>query len=59
MSPANTPSSIPRQCVQVALAERSYDIVIGQGLLDDDSTWRQLPAGTHAMVVSNSCVAPH
>ena len=58
MSPANTPSSIPRQSVQVALAERSYDIVIGQGLLDDDSTWRQLPAGTHAMVVSNTCVAP-
>jgi 3-dehydroquinate synthase len=44
--------------VQVTLADRSYDIVIGRGLLGDESTWRDLPAGSHAMVVTNTRVAP-
>lgn len=44
--------------VPIALAERSYDITIGVGLLDQASTFAALPAATSAVIVSNSTVAP-
>ena len=44
--------------VSIALAERSYDILIGPQLLDDPSTWRGLPRAAVALIVSNETVAP-
>jgi 3-dehydroquinate synthase len=46
------------QRVPIDLAERSYEIVIGTGLLDDPGAYDGLPAGATAMVVSNETVAP-
>jgi 3-dehydroquinate synthase len=44
--------------VTVELAERSYDILIGQGLLEDGASWQGLPAARHALIVTNDTVAP-
>lgn len=44
--------------VSIALAERSYPILIGPGLLDAPSTWQGLPRSNAAMIVTNSTVAP-
>jgi 3-dehydroquinate synthase len=44
--------------VRIDLAERSYDIVIGAGLLGRAETYADLPAGTSAVVVTNTTVAP-
>jgi 3-dehydroquinate synthase len=46
------------QQVRIALAERSYDIQIGAGLLSEPSAWEGLPAAASALIVSNSTVAP-
>ncbi|MGA0609931.1 3-dehydroquinate synthase [Caldimonas sp. KR1-144] len=43
--------------VRIALGERSYDIRIGAGLLDDMASYEGLPAAA-AAVVSNTTVAP-
>ncbi|MEP6907018.1 MAG: 3-dehydroquinate synthase [Pseudoxanthomonas sp.] len=50
------PSPPPRQ-VRIELGDRSYSILIGNGLIDDASTW-QVPAATAALIVSNTTVAP-
>ena len=44
--------------VHIALAERSYPIVIGSGLLGDASTYQHLPTASTALIVSNTTVAP-
>ncbi len=44
--------------VSISLAERSYQIAIGSGLLGDASTYQQLPAASTALIVSNTAVAP-
>lgn len=44
--------------VPVALGDRSYDIVIGAGLLADDAFWHGLPAARHALIVTNDTVGP-
>ncbi|MEK8032093.1 3-dehydroquinate synthase [Ideonella sp. DXS29W] len=44
--------------VGVELGARSYDIVIGNGLLSDASHWMGLPASRHALIVTNETVAP-
>ncbi|MDC6166061.1 3-dehydroquinate synthase [Paucibacter sp. XJ19-41] len=44
--------------VSIALAERSYDILIGPQLLDDPATWQGLPRAAAALIVSNETVAP-
>ncbi|MBN8482875.1 MAG: 3-dehydroquinate synthase [Xanthomonadales bacterium] len=44
--------------VEVALAERSYPIHIGCGLLADAARWRPAVGGRHVLVVSNDTVAP-
>ena len=44
--------------VNIALADRSYPIVIGSGLFADTLTYQQLPSATTALIVSNSTVAP-
>lgn len=48
----------PRVTVPIALGERSYDIVIGHGLLDDPSVYDGLPSAAAALIVSNGTVAP-
>ena len=53
---ANT-SPATRQ-VHINLAERSYPIVIGTGLLSHLSTYQTLPAASTALIVSNTTVAP-
>ncbi len=44
--------------VRVELGERSYDILIGTGLLDAPQTWAGLPTSSSALIVSNETVAP-
>jgi 3-dehydroquinate synthase len=44
--------------VHINLAERSYPIVIGAGLLANPQTYADLPRAQAAMVVSNETVAP-
>ena len=44
--------------VHVALADRSYDIVIGPGLFADDRHWQGLPRSRSALIVTNETVAP-
>jgi 3-dehydroquinate synthase len=45
--------------VGIALADRSYPIVIGDGLLSDGATWATLRgASTQALVVTNTVVGP-
>ena len=46
------------QRVRIGLAERSYDINIGTGLLDQDESFAGLPHGQTAVVVTNEIVAP-
>lgn len=44
--------------VPIALGDRSYDILIGAGLLDAPAAWQGLPRAAVAAVVTNSTVAP-
>jgi 3-dehydroquinate synthase len=44
--------------VRIDLDERSYDIVIGAGLLANPQSYADLPAVVDAVVVSNDTVAP-
>ncbi|HEY0197111.1 MAG TPA: 3-dehydroquinate synthase [Rhodanobacter sp.] len=46
------------QTVNVALGERSYPVWIGAGLLADHPRWRAMLRGRHALVISNTTVAP-
>jgi 3-dehydroquinate synthase len=56
LSPPVKPTAAQR--VAVDLGDRSYDVVIGHGLLDEPSAWGLPPVGSSAMVVTNSTVAP-
>ena len=44
--------------MRIELGERSYSIHIGSGLLGDSSAFEALPRSAHALVVSNTTVAP-
>ena len=44
--------------IDVTLGERSYPVWIGCGLLGDSARWRARLRGRHALVVSNTTVAP-
>jgi len=44
--------------VRIDLGERSYDILIGPGLLSQPSAWQQLPKARAAAIVTNETVAP-
>jgi 3-dehydroquinate synthase len=48
----------PTQRVPIDLGDRSYDILIGEGLLSDDATWAGLPRSADALIVSNTTVGP-
>jgi 3-dehydroquinate synthase len=43
--------------VRIDLAERSYDILIGAGLLGDPASFAGLPPARHAVIVTNPTVA--
>jgi 3-dehydroquinate synthase len=44
--------------IDVALGARSYPVWIGPGLLNDHARWRSALRGRHALVISNTTVAP-
>jgi len=44
--------------IRIDLADRSYDILIGSGLLDRAEIYANLPAGASAVVVTNTIIAP-
>ncbi|MEO8123733.1 MAG: 3-dehydroquinate synthase [Burkholderiales bacterium] len=44
--------------VAIALGDRSYDILIGSGLLDDASSFDRLPKAPCAVIVTDTTVAP-
>jgi 3-dehydroquinate synthase len=44
--------------VRVALGDRSYEILIGAGLLDAAGTWAGLPRARAALIVTNDTVGP-
>ncbi len=44
--------------VSIHLADRSYAIFIGSGLLGDPATYQNLPVASTALIVSNTTVAP-
>jgi 3-dehydroquinate synthase len=46
------------ETVRIELAERSYDILIGSGLLGDARSYRDLPTGSVAAIITNETVAP-
>lgn len=46
------------QTIEVALGARRYPVWIGRGLLGDSARWRARLRGRHALVVSNTTVAP-
>jgi 3-dehydroquinate synthase len=49
--------AIPSRRVPIALADRSYEIVIGAGVLQDPAAWDGLPQAAAALIVSNPTVA--
>jgi 3-dehydroquinate synthase len=44
--------------VPIELGDRSYSIIIGNGLLADAATWTGAPAAAHGVIVTNTTVAP-
>src|SRR3954470_20560786 len=52
------PSHEQPQRVAIALGDRSYEILIGSGLLGQAASWDGLPAAASALIVSNTTVAP-
>ena len=51
-------STISLEQVAISLDDRSYDIHIGQRLLDRSETWAGLPKAQTAMIVTNDNIAP-
>ena len=46
------------ETVRIDLADRSYDILIGENLIGQASTYSQLPKAAAAMIVTNTTVSP-
>ncbi|WP_374584187.1 3-dehydroquinate synthase [Ideonella dechloratans] len=44
--------------VPIALGDRSYEVMIGEGLMTSEAAWQGLPPATAAVVVTNTVVAP-
>lgn len=44
--------------VPIALGERSYEVLIGTGLLAGEAAWAGLPRASCALIVTNSTVGP-
>jgi 3-dehydroquinate synthase len=54
----STAISSPIRTIDVVLGSRSYPVWIGPGLLADTARWRAALRGRHALVISNTTVAP-
>jgi 3-dehydroquinate synthase len=50
--------SIPVQRVAIELGDRSYPILIGTALLEEDASWTALPRASAALIVTNTTVDP-
>ena len=48
----------PTEKVRIDLADRSYDILIGEDLLGQASTYGELPKAAAALIVTNTTVSP-
>ncbi len=46
------------ELIRIDLADRSYDIAVGSGLLDAAASFDGLPSAKNAVIVSNKTVAP-
>ena len=46
------------ETVRIELADRSYDIVIGENLLGQSTAYQNLPKASAALIVSNTTIAP-
>ena len=46
------------QRAHVALGERSYDVLIGSGVIDEAASYESLAAGARAVIVTNDVVGP-
>jgi len=55
--PQPSPASVSSR-ISIALAERSYEILIAPGLLNSADAWLGLPKADCALIVSNVTVAP-
>ena len=44
--------------VPIALGDRSYEVLIGEGLMGSPAAWQGLPPASVAVVVTNTVVAP-
>jgi 3-dehydroquinate synthase len=58
MAPAERMNNPALQTITVALGQRSYPVWIGSDLLADHARWRATLRGRHALVISNTTVAP-
>src|SRR4051812_33025701 len=56
MAAASTSSTT--QSVPIHLGDRSYDILIGSGLLEDPRSWTGLASSHQAVIVTNDTVGP-
>ncbi len=54
----NSVGSPPAALVPIPLADRSYDIAIGAGLLSQEATFAGLPGSSAALIVTNTRVGP-
>ncbi len=50
--------SVPPESVEIHLGERSYQILIGSGLLNEPTCFAAAPAASNALIVTNTTVAP-
>lgn len=48
----------PTETVRIDLADRSYDILIGENLIGEAATYGQLPKAAAALIVTNTTVSP-
>jgi 3-dehydroquinate synthase len=55
--PSSTPGESETTHVAIDLGERSYEILIGRGLLADAAAWQSLPRAECALIVTNPVVA--
>jgi 3-dehydroquinate synthase len=58
MSELTTSGATATRPLQIQLGERSYDILVGSGLLTQASSYSGLPRAAQALIVSNETVAP-
>jgi len=51
-------SAVPHERIAIDLGDRSYDIVVGAGLLDRPEMFDGLPPASDAVIVTNEAVGP-